>query len=141
LRIVFKYGLLFLCLIIQTAIFADGTFHEITDFPNEALTRVYERIVADLQEGRPLVVTSYLAACPAHIYGNGTLENNLYWDFMYGHKTMFDRSHRNNHIKSISPNTKWERVTEIIETCNRAYRYFQRLGGNDPGRLFVGYTE
>jgi hypothetical protein len=71
------------------------------------LDPLYERIAADIQADKPLVITSYYGMWHAR---SDTPDKNLNWGVYYGHKTMLERAKKDSHIAKNYEHTDWTRV-------------------------------
>jgi hypothetical protein len=67
---------------------------------------LYYEIAKDLIQGKPLIITNYLGLW----IDNKPPAKNLYWGNLYGHKSMFDRSNSDQHIKTNFTNYEWEEI-------------------------------
>jgi hypothetical protein len=114
---------------VSFAVFATASFAPAADAQSQgeewqksrSLDPLYERIAADLEEGKPLVITSYYGMWHAR---SDQPDRNLNWGVYYGHKTMLERARKDGHIAKNYKHHDWKRV-------------YRKADDSDPLRVLV----
>jgi hypothetical protein len=96
---------------------------------SRSLEPLYERIGADLEQGKPLIIAGYYGMWHTR---SDQPDRNLHWGVYYGHKTMMMRAAKDKHITKNYRHADWKLVHRDKQSSDplRVLVFHQKVSPN-----------